>query len=170
MTELFEQNMRLDVLRIILEAHRISVNDESDLLTRTAKQMDGYTAGDVQNVIDGAAHAAICESRSIENVTICEKHLEEMVASHVPFGLYGINFKPPDDCRKTWRDVGGLTHAKQALLETLKWPTQYPELFSRCPIRLRSAVLLYGAPGTGKTLLASAVATECSVNFISIKV
>lgn len=47
---------------------------------------------------------------------------------------------------------------------------QYPELFSDCSIRLRSALLLYGAPGTGKTMLARAVATECEVNFISIKV
>ena len=47
---------------------------------------------------------------------------------------------------------------------------QYPALFSNCPLRLRSGLLLYGAPGTGKTLLAGVVAKECGLNFISIKV
>lgn len=47
---------------------------------------------------------------------------------------------------------------------------QYPLLFSSLPIRHRSGVLLYGAPGTGKTLLAGAVAKESGMNFISIKV
>lgn len=47
---------------------------------------------------------------------------------------------------------------------------QYPMLFSSCPLRLRSGILLYGAPGTGKTLLAGVVARECGLNFISIKV
>lgn len=46
---------------------------------------------------------------------------------------------------------------------------QYPALFSNCPLRLRSGLLLYGAPGTGKTLLAGVVAKECGLNFISIK-
>ena len=48
--------------------------------------------------------------------------------------------------------------------------TQYPELFANCPLRLRSGLLLYGAPGTGKTLLAGVLAKECGLNFISIKV
>lgn len=47
---------------------------------------------------------------------------------------------------------------------------QYPILFSRLPIRHRSGILLYGAPGTGKTLLARAVAKDSGMNFISIKV
>jgi peroxin-6 len=45
---------------------------------------------------------------------------------------------------------------------------KHPELFAG-GIRRRSGVLLYGPPGTGKTLLAKAVATECSVNFLSVK-
>lgn len=48
--------------------------------------------------------------------------------------------------------------------------SQYPILFSNLPIRHRSGLLLYGAPGTGKTLLARAVAKESGMNFISIKV
>ena len=47
---------------------------------------------------------------------------------------------------------------------------QYPVLFSNLPIRHRSGILLYGAPGTGKTLLARAVAKDSGMNFISIKV
>jgi SpoVK/Ycf46/Vps4 family AAA+-type ATPase len=47
-------------------------------------------------------------------------------------------------------------------------PLRSPELFTN-GVRQRSGVLLYGPPGTGKTLLAKAVATECALNFISIK-
>ena len=36
-------------------------------------------------------------------------------------------------------------------------------------MRQRSGILLYGPPGTGKTLLAKAVATECALNFLSVK-
>ncbi|XP_013908117.1 PREDICTED: peroxisome biogenesis factor 1 [Thamnophis sirtalis] len=45
----------------------------------------------------------------------------------------------------------------------------YPELFANLPIRQRTGILLYGAPGTGKTLLAGVVAQESGMNFISIK-
>ena len=53
---------------------------------------------------------------------------------------------------------------------TISCILQYPRLFSQCTIKQRCGVLLYGAPGTGKTLLAGAVAKEFSLNFVSIKV
>jgi peroxin-6 len=63
-----------------------------------------------------------------------------------------------------WDDVGGLAEAKKEILDTIQIPLHYPNLFGSG--LQRSGVLLYGAPGTGKTLLAKAVATECSLNFL----
>ncbi|NXS10602.1 PEX1 factor, partial [Neodrepanis coruscans] len=65
--------------------------------------------------------------------------------------------------------IGGLKEVKQILMDTIMLPAKYPELFANLPIRQRSGVLLYGAPGTGKTLLAGVVAKESGMNFISIK-
>lgn len=68
----------------------------------------------------------------------------------------------------TWEDVGGLEDVKKSILDTVQLPLLHKDLFSS-GLRKRSGVLLYGPPGTGKTLLAKAVATECSLNFLSVK-
>ena len=67
-----------------------------------------------------------------------------------------------------WEDIGGLFNVKAAILDTVELPLRHPELFAS-GLRRRSGVLLYGPPGTGKTLIAKAVATECSINFLSVK-
>jgi len=67
-----------------------------------------------------------------------------------------------------WSDIGGLEHVKREILDTIQLPMQHPELFAQ-GLKQRSGILLYGPPGTGKTLIAKAVATECSLNFISVK-
>ena len=69
----------------------------------------------------------------------------------------------------SWDDVGGLEEVKQQLQEAVEWPLTKPEVFERMGIKPPRGVLLYGAPGTGKTLLAKAVAHEAKANFISIK-
>jgi len=68
-----------------------------------------------------------------------------------------------------WDEVGGLEAAKQSLIEAVKWPLDYPEAFAAVGVRPTRGILLYGLPGTGKTLLVRALATESSVNFISVK-
>ena len=67
-----------------------------------------------------------------------------------------------------WEDIGGLAHVKDAILETIQLPIQFPELFAS-GVKRRSGVLLYGPPGTGKTLVAKAVATTLGLNFLSVK-
>ncbi|XP_061687069.1 peroxisomal ATPase PEX6-like isoform X9 [Syngnathoides biaculeatus] len=66
-----------------------------------------------------------------------------------------------------WEDVGGLERAKKDILDTVQLPLQRPQLLA---LNLnRTGILLHGPPGTGKTLLAKAVATECSMTFLSVK-
>lgn len=67
-----------------------------------------------------------------------------------------------------WSDVGGLSHVKSAVIETIQLPLSRPELFAK-GMKKRSGILFYGPPGTGKTLLAKAIATEFSLNFFSVK-
>jgi len=68
-----------------------------------------------------------------------------------------------------WTDVGGLENIKQELKEAIEWPLKYPDVFKKANTNPPKGILLYGKPGTGKTLLAKAVANESGVNFISIK-
>jgi transitional endoplasmic reticulum ATPase len=68
-----------------------------------------------------------------------------------------------------WADVGGLEEVKQLLIEAVEWPLRYAPLFESAGIRLPKGILLHGAPGTGKTLLAKALARESETNFIAVK-
>ena len=68
-----------------------------------------------------------------------------------------------------WQDIGGLEGVKQDLKEAVEWPLKNPEVFKRLGVRAPRGILMYGAPGTGKTLLAKAVANESEANFISVK-
>jgi transitional endoplasmic reticulum ATPase len=68
-----------------------------------------------------------------------------------------------------WNDVGGLDDVKRELIESVEWPLKHAEIFKIAGVKPPRGILLSGAPGCGKTLLAKAVASQTQVNFISVK-
>ncbi|KAI5417264.1 hypothetical protein KIW84_042037 [Lathyrus oleraceus] len=76
---------------------------------------------------------------------------------------------PPSDINVTFDDIGALENVKDTLKELVMLPLQRPELFCKGQLtKPCKGILLFGPPGTGKTMLAKAVATEAGANFIDI--
>jgi len=66
----------------------------------------------------------------------------------------------------TYEDIGGLTEEVKKIREMVELPLKHPEIFDRLGVEPPRGVILHGAPGTGKTLLAKAVANESEAHFI----
>src|SRR5262249_16032479 len=65
-----------------------------------------------------------------------------------------------------WEDIGGLEEAKRTLREAVLWPLEYPEVYRQAGAAAVRGILLSGAPGTGMTLLAGALANEAGSKLI----
>ncbi|KAL7676813.1 hypothetical protein ACOME3_003063 [Neoechinorhynchus agilis] len=70
--------------------------------------------------------------------------------------------------KETYADIGGLDSQIQEIKESVELPLTHPEYYDEMGIRPPKGVILYGAPGTGKTLLAKAVANQTSATFLRV--
>ncbi|KAF3061800.1 Peroxisome biosynthesis protein PAS1 [Daldinia childiae] len=138
-----------------------------------AGETDGYMPGDLILLVSRARNEALIRSvseeplnESLDIVQLSRTDFDNALKGFTPASLRNV---PLQTSTTTFDSIGGLKETRQILLETLQYPTKYAPIFAQCPLRLRSGLLLYGFPGCGKTLLASAVAGECGLNFISVK-
>ncbi|KAL7976557.1 hypothetical protein Chor_008506 [Crotalus horridus] len=138
-------------------------------LHQIAKETEGFVARDFTVLIDRAVHSCILRRGTCkrEDLVLSTLDFQKAIQGFTPISLRNINLHKPQNLG--WDKIGGLKEIQQILRDTIQLPAKYPELFSNLPIRQRTGILLYGAPGTGKTLLAGVVAQESGMNFISIK-
>ena len=148
------------------------VGQDLDLLD-CAGQTDGYMPRDLVLLVSRIKNEALIRSidgeqdRTYDSGIVLTKHdFQKAVKGFIPASLRNVTLQ---SSKTTFDSIGGLHETRRILLETLQYPTTYAPIFAQCPLRLRSGLLLYGYPGCGKTLLASAVAGECGLNFISVK-
>ncbi|KAF1840041.1 AAA-domain-containing protein [Cucurbitaria berberidis CBS 394.84] len=185
-----DEGEREGILRSIIEDAGIRLSPEADL-GNVAVKTAALVAGDLVDVVDRAlvaksnrleALAASASKASESSETVTTRDIE-LAGGHFSNSLTKTDLDGAvDAARKNfadaigapkipnvgWSDVGGLTHVKDAVMETIQLPLSRPELFAK-GMKKRSGILFYGPPGTGKTLLAKAIATEFSLNFFSVK-
>ena len=148
-------------------------------LDHLANITHGFVGADLEALAKEAAMSAlrkILPEIKLDEKAIPPEVLEKLQVTKDDFDN-GLKMVEPSAMREVlvevpnvrWEDVGGLEEAKQELREAVEWPLKHPESFKRMGIEPPHGILMYGPPGSGKTLLARAVATESEANFIAIK-
>jgi len=171
-----DDNGRLEILRIHTKNMKLAANVK---LEEIAANTHGFVGADLAQLCTEAALTCIREKMDLidlEEETIDAEILDSMAVSADHFNT-ALGTCNPSSLRETvvevpnvkWDDIGGLEETKRQLQEMILYPIDHPEKFEKFGMTPSRGVLFYGPPGCGKTLLAKAVASECSANFVSIK-
>jgi transitional endoplasmic reticulum ATPase len=148
-------------------------------LERLASITHGFVGADLAALCREAAMSAL--RKLMPDIDFAQAHIpyDKLMALDVTMDdfLTALTEVEPSAVREVftevpdvgWSDVGGLEAVKELLIEAVEWPLRYGQLFERAGIRPSKGILLHGAPGTGKTLLAKALARESEANFIAVK-
>lgn len=78
------------------------------------------------------------------------------------------SYKPKKKECITFDDVVGLNHVKETIMGAIVYPFKYEDIYRAFKRKSGGGILLYGAPGTGKTMIAKAIAGEIDAEFISV--
>jgi transitional endoplasmic reticulum ATPase len=168
-------NARAEILAIHTRGMPL---EEAVQLEHIAKITHGFVGADLASLAREAAMKCLrrylpeidlgkpIPTEILEKMKVTAKDFNDALKEIEPSAMREVLVEVP---KVSWSDVGGLEQIKLELHEAVELPLEDPESFARMGIRPPKGVLLFGAPGTGKTLIARAIATESRANFISIK-
>lgn len=167
---------RKDILMI--HTRNMPLSDDVNL-EKIAAISHGYVGADLEYLCKEAAMKCLrrlLPELNLEDEKLPPETLDKLIVNGedyqhalrevTPSGMREVFIENPD---VKWDEVGGLENVKRELQEAVEWPMKYPTLYSKLGHRMPRGILLHGPSGTGKTLLAKAVATESEANFISVR-
>lgn len=164
----------------ILQIHTRNMPIEKDVdLKHLSSITYGYVGADLETIAKEAAMSALRRTLpgiswkkteelppdALSKLRVTKEDFNNALKMVEPSAMREVLIEIPD---VKWDDVGGLGEVKQMLKEVVEWPLTNPQAFKNVGIKPPRGVLMYGPPGSGKTLLAKAVANEAGANFISI--
>ena len=167
---------RLEILQIHTRHMPLVSDVDSEKL---AAVTHGYVGADLEYLCKEAAMKSLrrhlpeikleeekIPPETLNKLTVCMKDFEDALKDITPSAMREVYLETPE---VKWAEIGGLETTKRELQEAVEWPMKYPEAYKHMGYNIPKGILLYGPSGTGKTMLAKAVATESEANFISVR-
>ncbi len=171
-----DETSRKEILRIHTRGMPL---DKSVDFNEIAHKTIGYTGADIEVLCKEAALKSIkpyftelknlqekVPTQILDKIKVSRQHFIDAMRMVEPSAMREVLIQKPN---VHWEDIGGLEEVKEKLQELVELPLLRPDLFLKAGIKPAKGVLLSGPSGTGKTLLAKAIATEANANFISVK-
>ncbi len=171
-----DEQGRLDILMI--HTRGMPLTEDVDLAS-IARVTHGFVGADIEALSKEAAMRSLrrilpdinleepkIPVEILNKIKVTKQDFDEALRDVQPSAMREVLVQRPN---VKWEDVGGLQKVKEELAEAIEWPLKHGELFMEADVKPPKGILLYGSPGTGKTMIAKAVATTSEANFISIK-
>jgi len=167
---------RKDILAI--HSRNMPLSDDVNV-EKISSVSHGYVGADLEYLCKEAAMKCLrrlLPELNMEEEKLPPETLDKLIVNNddfqkalievTPSGMREVFIEDPD---VKWTDIGGLEEVKRELQEAVEWPMKYPGLYDKLGHKMPRGILLHGPSGTGKTLLAKAVATESEANFVSVR-
>jgi transitional endoplasmic reticulum ATPase len=164
----------------ILQIHTRNMPLDTDVNhQRIAEVTHGFVGADIEYLCKEAAMKCLrrlLPELNLEDEKLAPEVLDKLIITMndfegaikdvMPSAMREVYLESPD---VSWKDIGGLEEVKRELQEAVEWPMRYPDMYKKLGHAIPKGILLHGPSGTGKTMLAKAVATESEANFIGVK-
>jgi transitional endoplasmic reticulum ATPase len=159
---------RLEILQILTRPMPL---DKTVSLEAVADLAVGFVGADLKAVCQKAAYSALrrqvpsIEATIPDAMTVQQSDFLQALKEVKPAVLRSVEVESP---KVAWEEIGGLESIKQTLRESVEGALLHAELYLKTKARSPKGILLWGPPGTGKTMLAKAVASQARANFICV--